>query len=226
MIDYILKRSKRKTAAIYIRDGGVEVRAPLRMPKRDIDKFVASKNKWITDKLAKSNEQTTRRESFALDYGSLVIYRGKQYPIQAKEINRAGFDGECFYMPLELTSAQIKDVCVQIYRKLAKQYLTERTLASAKQMSVTPAVIKINGACTRWGSCSAKKNINYSWRLVMAHDEIIDYVVVHEVAHLIEMNHSKRFWSVVENILPNYRERKAGLKKLQQRLGGEDWENK
>jgi predicted metal-dependent hydrolase len=224
MIDYILKRSNRKTAAIYIRDGGVEVRAPLRMPKRDIDKFIMSKEKWITDKLAKSNEQAARRENFILDYGSHVIYRGKRYPIQARKSNRAGFDGECFYLPQNLTAEQIKDSCVQIYRKLAKQYLTERTLAFAKEMSVVPAAVKITSARTRWGRCAAKKNINYSWRLIMACDEIIDYVVVHEVAHLIEMNHSKKFWAVVENILPDYPERKAGLKKLQQRLGGEDWE--
>jgi predicted metal-dependent hydrolase len=224
MIDYILKRSKRKTAAIYIRDGSVEVRAPLRISKRDIDKFIESKEKWITDRLAKSNKQTSRREHFILDYGSLVTYRGNQYPIQAKEISRAGFDGECFYMPPDLAAEQIKDVCVQIYRRLAKQYLTERTLVFAEQMNVVPASIKINGARTRWGSCSAKKNINYSWRLVMADDDVIDYVVIHETAHLVEMNHSKKFWSAVEYILPDYRDRRAGLKALQHRLDGENWE--
>jgi predicted metal-dependent hydrolase len=82
-IDYTLIRSKRKTAALYIRGGGVEVRAPAKMPKRDIDKFVASKEKWIADKLQRAREQAEYREAFSLDYGDTVTYRGKPYPIAA-----------------------------------------------------------------------------------------------------------------------------------------------
>ena len=94
----------------------------------------------------------------------------------------------------------------------------------AKRMDVTPTAIKINGAKTRWGSCSAKKSLNFSWRLIMADDDVIDYVVVHELAHIAEMNHSARFWALVEGALPDYQSRKAKLKALQQRLSIEDWE--
>ena len=169
------------------------------------------------------SERNVLRENFSLDYGDCVSYRGKQYPVEATDSSRGGFDGERFYMPPDLSPEQLKNICVQIYRRLAKQHLTERTLAFARQTSVAPAAIKITGARMRWGSCSAKKSINYSWRLIMAADEIIDYVVVHELAHLVQMNHSKKFWVVVEKILPDYRSRQAGLKDLQQRLGGENW---
>ena len=222
--DYTLVRSKRRTVALYIRDGGVEVRAPLKMPKRDIDKFVVSKEKWITDKLLKSREQTERREAFSLDYGDTVTFRGKPYSIVAKDGKRAGFDGEWFYMPPGLSPEQIKSACVQIYRMLAKRDLTDRANGFANHMGVAPNAIKINSAKTRWGSCSAKKNINFSWRLIMADDDIIDYVVVHELAHLSEMNHSARFWKIVEGIQPDYKARKARLKALQVKLSGEDWE--
>jgi predicted metal-dependent hydrolase len=226
-MEYVLTRSKRKTVAIYVRNGKVEVRAPLNLAKREIDKFVLSKKKWIKDALAKSSERTKQnkqKEAFTLNYGDTVLYRGKEYPITLKNgSSRAGFDGGCFYMPDNVTPAQIKDACVQIYRMLAKQYLTERTSLFAKSMNVTPNAIKISGAASRWGSCSGKKNINYSWRLVMAADEIIDYVVVHELAHLTEMNHSAKFWAVVAGVLPDYKERRAGLRELQHRLGGEDW---
>ena len=201
----------------------MEVRAPLRMPKSSIEKFIASKEKWIEDKLLKSKTQTERRKSFSLDYGSLLTYRGRQYPIEAKGGSRAGFDGEHFYMPPNLQPEQIKAACVKVYRSLAKQYLTERTLTLSRLMSVVPADIKITAARTRWGSCSAKKNINYSWRLVMADDAVIDYVILHELAHTKEMNHSKKFWAIVESVLSNYREQKIKLKELQQKLGGEDW---
>lgn len=223
-MNYTLTRNKRKTAAIYIRNDGVEVRAPLKMPKREIDKFVASKEKWITDNLAKLHEQMKKKEVFALNYGSTVMLRGKEYILTAKNGTRAGFDGDCFYLPPNLESEQIKSVCVQIYHRIAKAHLTNRLSVYAERMGVTPSAVKINGAKTRWGSCSAKKNINFSWRLIMADDEVIDYVIVHELAHLTEMNHSARFWAVVENVLPDYRERKSQLGDLQKRLATENWE--
>ncbi|MCL2060065.1 MAG: M48 family metallopeptidase [Oscillospiraceae bacterium] len=223
-ITYALVRSKRKTVALYIRGGAVEVRAPTRMAKRDIDAFVASKEKWITDKLAKAREQAERVKAFSLDYGSAVTYRGRQYPIAARDGARAGFDGERFYMPPNLSPENIKNACAQIYRLLAKRDLADRAYSFAARMGASPRAVKINGAKTRWGSCSAKKYINFSWRLIMAEDAVIDYVVVHELAHLAEMNHSARFWAIVEGVLPDFNERKARLKALQIKLGGEDWE--
>jgi len=229
MISFTLIRSKRKTVAIYISGGaeslcgGVEVRAPLRMPKRDIDRFVASKEKWITDKLTHAREQAERREAFTPGYGDTVMLRGAQYAITARSGTRAGFDGEVFYMPPGLEPEQIKKLCVQIYRRLAKAYLPERVAAYMEQMGAAPAAVKINGAKTRWGSCSSKRSVNFSWRLMMADDGVIDYVVVHELTHLSEMNHSPRFWAIVESILPDYRERQKRLRALQERLAGENW---
>jgi predicted metal-dependent hydrolase len=223
MIEYTLTRSNRKSVALYVRNGNVEVRAPLHMPKRDIDSFVASKEAWITNRLAKSREQSERRGAFALNYGDTVLYRGKEYPIAVKNGSRIGFDDTAFYMPPNLTPEQIKSACVQIYRMLAKRDLTAKTLGFAKQMNVMPAAVKINGARTRWGSCSGKKSINFSWRLIMADADVIDYVVVHELAHITEMNHSKKFWEIVEGVLPDYKMRQLRLRELQQRLNTEDW---
>ena len=223
MFDYTLTRSKRKTAALYVRDGKLEVRAPLKMPVVEIEKFISSKEKWILDKQRKTLAQMEQRESFGLSYGDEVIYRGKQYPIIEKAGNRIGFDNVSFYMPPGLSSEQIKSACVSIYRLLAKRDLTEKVRDYAKQMSVVPAGVKINSASTRWGSCSSKKSLNFSWRLIMAEDSVIDYVVVHELAHITEMNHSERFWSIVEGVLPDYRKSKKRLKELQRRLSGENW---
>ncbi len=224
MTEYTLIRSKRKTLALFIRDGKVEARAPLRLPRRDIDDFVRAKEKWILNRLANSREQAARREAFTLRYGGMALFRGVEYPIAARAGSRAGFDGEGFYMPPDLPPERIKAACVQIYRALAKPCLTARALDYAKLMGVMPSAVRVSGAKTRWGSCSAGKTLNFSWRLVMAGDDVIDYVVVHELAHLKEMNHSPRFWAVVEGVLPDFRERKAALIALQRRLAGEDWE--
>ena len=224
MDSYKLTRSNRKTIAIYVRDGYVEVRAPLRAPKAEIDKFVLLKKKWIDDKLAQSIEKVELRKSFELNYGDKVVYRGEEYPITARQGNRVGFSGDGFYMPPGLSGEQIKYACIQIYMLLAKRDLTNRTIFFAKAMSLLPSGVRINRAKGRWGSCSSKGSVNYSWRLIMAGDEVVDYVVVHELAHIAEPNHSPRFWAIVEGVLPDFAERRAKLKALQQKLSAEDWD--
>jgi len=223
MTTYTLKRSNRKTISIQIREGEVIVRAPFFCPKAEIERFIHVKNDWIQDKLKKSQEQLAQKESFALNYGDVIILRGNSYPITERKGNRAGFDGERFYLPPNLSSDQIKATCIKIYQSLAKSHFHERAAYFSAQMNQTPASIKINSAKTRWGSCSSQRNINFSWRLIMADDDVIDYVVVHELAHLVHMNHSDKFWAVVENALPDYRERNRKLKDLQRRLSEQDW---
>ncbi|MDR2296568.1 MAG: M48 family metallopeptidase [Clostridiales Family XIII bacterium] len=222
--EYNLTRSQRQSIAIYIRDGAVLVRAPLRMPARDIDAFVASKEEWIADKLAASRERVKRRAAFAPHYGDAVLFRGTEYPLVARAGTRAGFDGACFYLPPELAPARIKPLLVRLYRKLARIHLTDRVARFAAYMNVTPAAVGITAAKTRWGSCSARRRLSFSWRIVFADDAVIDYVVVHELAHITEMNHSARFWSIVAGVLPDWRERRARLAALQERLGSENWE--
>jgi len=207
-----------------VRNGKVDVRAPLRTPKGDIDSFVASKNQWILDTLANQHIQIEKKETFVIDYGSNITLQGKQYIITKKSGARAGFDGTVFYMPPGLTPEHIKTTCVQIYKLVAKSHISNRVAYFSAQMGVAPSVIKINSAKKRWGSCSSSKSLNFSWRLIMAEDSVIDYVVVHELAHLAEMNHSSRFWAVVARVLPDYKERKKQLKSLQMKLVAENWD--
>jgi DNA repair photolyase/predicted metal-dependent hydrolase len=194
------------------------------MSKADIDKFVASKERWILSKLSQLSERKVQRDNFTLTYGDTVTYSGKEYPVVAKDGERIGFDDERFYMPPNLSSEQIKSACVRIYRMLAKRDLTNKVLDYAKIMNVMPIAVKINNAKSRWGSCSGKKSLNFSWRLIMADNDVIDYVVVHELAHISQMNHSERFWAIVESVLPDYKTRQKRLKELQNRLNNEDWE--
>jgi predicted metal-dependent hydrolase len=221
---YTLTRSKRKTIGLSVRNGGVEVRAPLKMPKRDIAKFVESKERWIAEHLAQSQENLARRKAFALNYGDTVTFRGAEYPLTAKDGTRADFDSVQFYLPPNLAPEQIKAAVAQIYCRLAKLHIAERVMHFAGLMKASPIAVKIHGAKTRWGSCSANKSLNFSWRLVLADDTVIDYVVVHELAHVTELNHSARFWAIVESVLPDYKERQKRLKELQRRLNVEDWE--
>ena len=98
------------------------------------------------------------------------------------------------------------------YMESARKIFKRKTAAYAKKMSVTYGRITIREQKTRWGSCSSKGNLNFNWKLILLAPELLDYVVVHELAHRREMNHSKNFWKIVEAELPDYRERRRRLK--------------
>ena len=226
MIEYTLIRTKRRTMAIHIKkDATIEVRAPLKTPKGEIDRFLLSKRDWINKHLTVMKQQADNKAGFSLMYNDTVPLQGREYPIIAREGNRAGFDGECFFLPPGLSPDEIKLTIMQVYRMVAKRILTNKVIDYSKQMGVIPTAVKVNSAKTRWGSCSGKNSINFSWRLVMADDDVINYVVVHELAHIIEHNHSERVWRVVASVLPDYKRRHKKLKELQQRLANEDWDN-
>ncbi|MCL2771932.1 MAG: M48 family metallopeptidase [Oscillospiraceae bacterium] len=225
MIPYKLIRSRRKTVAIHItKDAAVEVHAPLKMAKGDIDKFVASKEKWIETHLTQREKLNTEKNSFALNYGDMTLLRGKMYYIRSRDSTNAGFDGECFYLPQNLNPETFKRTVVKIYKDTAKLIVRNKVSEYEKHMNVSPVAVKITSAKTRWGSCSGRNSINFSWRLVMADDDVIDYVVVHELAHIREHNHSSRFWAVVEQVFPDYKVRQNKLKLLQKQLAVQDWD--
>lgn len=227
MRDFNLTRSARKTIALVVRGGVLDVRAPLRMPKADIDKFVASKEQWIEKQLARQQALAQKRKQFTVSYGDTVLYRGKPCPIVERAGRQAGFDDalSLFYMPPDLPPQRIKATVVQSYKQLAKRHLTQRVLHFQALMGVRVTALKINSAKTRWGSMSAKQSVNFSWRLIMAEDDVIDAVVVHELAHIKQMNHSDRFWAEVEKILPDYKKRDLRLKAFSRMIGEQNWED-
>ena len=238
---YTLTRQSRKTVGIYIKDGTIEVRAPHRTPKYEIDKFVASKEKWITKKLAVSQERQEKKQEFAVSYGMSLLWRGMEYPLLGdSRSSRIWRDEQGFHFPPDLDEEDLKYNVIRLYKTCAKNYLTQRVQHFAKIMGYMPCDVKITQAKTRWGSCSKRipkkgkrigisaqlpvYGVNFSWRLCMAEDDVIDAVVVHELAHIKEMNHSPSFYAVVKSVLPDYDVRNAKLKLLSERLGIENWE--
>ena len=224
MFDYKLTRVKRKGIAATVRNGALEVRAPFYYTQKDIDGFLASNEKWIARHLAESKAQVAIRESFSLNYGDKVTYRGKEFPIVGKPGDMAGFNVLSFYMPADLTPEDIKYFCKTTFRLLAEKDLIPWVHELAREMEVYPTAIKINNAKARWGSCSAKGSVNLAWRLIMADDDVIEYLITHELSHMIVYSHSPQFWEVVESFIPDYRERQARLKALQHKLSLENWD--
>lgn len=123
----------------------------------------------------------------------------------------------------DLPEAELRAALVDFYRKAAKALLPSAVERFAPLVGKAPQQVRITSAKTRWGSCSAKGGLNFSWRLLCAPPEAMDYVVVHELAHLIEFNHSSRFWAIVEGILPDYKARRQSLKEVQESLLRQGW---
>jgi predicted metal-dependent hydrolase len=220
-MEYSLIRSKRKTIAICInKEGGVAVRAPLHAPQSAIDRFICEKKDWIAEKSGQMSALAETRKKYAVTQGSSLPLLGRDYPvIDAKEV---AFTGTFFTVPKEEFSV-LKPRLIHLYASLAKTVIVERTDYFSKKMELFPTGVRIGSANSYWGCCSGKNKLNFSWKLMMAESEVIDYVVVHELAHIAEHNHSERFWRLVEQTLPNYRKLRGKLKLLEINLRKQDW---
>lgn len=223
MIEYKTVFSKRKSIGIYIgKDGSVEVRSPRGVSKDFIQSFVDKNSEWICNVRQKRKAEFEKRNLFELKVGDSILFLGKEYEIKYG----AGFlfDEKCFYVPRNIASSELKQGIILLYKKLAKYVLTNKTAEYAKLMNTSFISVRITSAKTRWGSCSGRNSINYAWRLIMADERAVDYVVVHELAHTIEHNHSKSFWEIVEKYVPDYEERRKLLSELYEKIKVQDWD--
>ncbi|MCD8390859.1 MAG: M48 family metallopeptidase [Firmicutes bacterium] len=220
MIEYSIKRSRRKTLSAYVlSDGSVEVRSPMGVSLRTIDAFVRQNEDKLKKFMDAQIERADKKRGFKIEIGSRVMLLGEEFTVRDGGGNIEIKDG-CFYVQSFNAKAQV----TALYKAYARRFFTERVEKYSRIMGLYPNTVKINSAKTRWGSCSAKGAVNLSWRLVMASAGAVDYVVIHELAHLKHMNHSAEFWRLVEKYEPNYREYKVELKALAERLRGEDWD--
>lgn len=229
MREYKLTRSKRKTLAIRINeDSSLEVKAPINLSQEKIDIFVDSKEKWIDKHRKEISEKYQLKKEFNLNFNDYIIVRGKKIRILSNKENNTSYDEEkrIFYIPEIANSKQIKELTIKFYKSLAKSYIQDRVGLFSKQMSVNPTAIRITSAKTRWGSCSGKNSVNFSWKLMMANDRTIDYVIIHELAHIKQHNHSKKFWDIVKSLMHDYKKQKEELKVLGEKLSKENWDLK
>lgn len=224
-IEYKIIRSRRKTVEIRITSKGeTEVRVPFHFSKDRVKEIVKEKESWILSRMKPAKERYSERLNFSLNYGSIIILLGKEYTILEGVSRSWKFDGENILLPPKLTSEEIKREVIKIYKCTAKNVIGEKVKEYSEKIGVFPTSVKITSSKTTWGSCSAKNGICFSWRLIMASMDIVSYVVVHELSHIIHHNHSAAFWQAVSSVLPDYKRRQAGLRKLQEKLSYEDWD--
>ncbi len=195
-------------------DATLTVKIPYGVSMQYVERFINDKRSWIEKKQAEFTEQK-------------VKYKPKQY-IQGEEYYFAGRRYELDIVPgskarITLTTGgklQITEKCMEapkhyiewFYKQFAKKHITARTHEIAEVFGYKFASIKINSAKTRWGSCSIRGNLNFSWRLVIMPEEMIDYVIVHELVHLEIKDHSRRFYARMSELMPDHKSREKWLK--------------
>jgi len=221
-MDYTVKYQKRKTIGIYItKEAEIEVRCPKGTSKKYIEDFIEQSGEWIEKTLEKKKRIISAREEFSPT--ECARFMGKYYPI-IRSGNKFGFDGKSFIISESAEDSHIKYYLAEIYKRLAKNYIVNRTKFISEQIKIYPSNIRITSAATRWGSCSGKNSLNFSWRLIMADSKAIDYVIVHELSHIIEHNHSRAFWDIVCGFMPDYKDAENILNNLSKELSRESWE--
>jgi predicted metal-dependent hydrolase len=218
-MDYTVIRSRRKTIAVEItKEGGVLVRAPLKLARREVLNFVNQHSNWIERKLAqasvKQEERTPRRFLEGESFPFLGEKHRLHYVAGGEYLRKENGD---FLLGIDLSS-KAGDLFRTWYRARAREILEDRVAHFALKIGVACRSMRITDARERWGSCTAAGTLNFAWRLVMAPPPVIDYVIVHELVHLVEMNHSRRFWERLGRILPDYAERRKWLRENEHML--------
>lgn len=206
---YQIIRSNRKSVALVIdNEANLIVRAPLQMSESDISAFVQKKKGWINEKQQQVAVFGEKHPPIVVETGESLMYLGNSYAIIKDAVDAVQLSGNEMLVPNDYSLAEM----TEWLKAEALQMISERVTNYAGIMGVTPGEVKLSDAKARWGSCSAKNNLNFAWRLIMCPLSVIDYVVVHELSHITYKNHSPAFWARVKTVLPNYEESQDWLK--------------
>ena len=219
--DYkVIRRPRRKTASISVKDNIVTVLVPQNLSEERVEQVVRRKSRWIRKKLKYNLEvrKTYRPKEYVS--GEAFSYLGMHYRLKIVdgESEKVSLKNGRLYVnvPQSLSGeARDKLIVTQLtewYQEHALIAIGEKVKKFSAQIVVQPKKIGIKGYKSRWGSCNSKGEVYFNWRIIMAPQRIIDYMVAHELCHLIHHNHSKAYWKLLESVIPDYKESKEWLK--------------
>lgn len=210
-IDRLVRSARRSVGLTVTREGHLVVRAPRRMAEAEIRRIVESKAEWVRRTRELLRDRAAQRPRHRYERGESFMLLGEAHPLEIVEglKPRLGFDGV-----FRLTAGGVargRALFEAWYRRRAAAVFAERVSVWGAAMEAAPSRVVVSGARTKWGSCDARGTIRLAWRLVMAPPAIVDYVVIHELAHLEVRGHRRAFWDLVEARLPDWRERRRWL---------------
>ena len=217
-IAYQLKRSQRRTIGLAIDHRGLRVGAPTRARIGDIENLIHQHGQWVLDKLAAWRDRPSPDKLDITD-GTVIFVLGEALTVAITDLGRAHWQfgpGTIYLRPDAKHHAS--QLLERALRDKARDIFAERLAIHAPLLGVAMPVLRLSSARTRWGSCNHRGDISLNWRLILMPLAIIDYVVAHELSHIREMNHSPRFWAVVEQLCPDWRHRRLELRRLARSL--------
>ena len=222
-IPYNVRRSDRaRRARIHVSAEGVEVVVPRRLPLRDVEPFVQEKGPWIERTLRRMREAEAERPPARLEDGGDVPYLGERLALAvkvepARKRPHVTRDGPTLRARVREPGA-LRDAVERWYRREARREIEPRLDAAVARAGNRYTTLSIRSQKTRWASCSSSGAMSFNWRLLLAPQEILDYVVEHEVAHLVIHDHSERFWALLASRCPDYEEHERWLRRNGQTL--------
>lgn len=211
---YKLVGSERKTMSIYVeRDGSVLVRAPRRTPKEQIGAIMNKKKFWVYKSISEFQELNQSRVSRKIASGEGFLFLGKSYRLMIQKGLKAplSLDQSHFLLDEDATD-RARELFINFYRRKGKTHITSRVAYFKAKFGLDPGRVRVLDLKNRWASRSENR-LNFHWKVVLAPLAIIDYIVVHELAHCRYPKHNLAFWELVESVMPDYREKKDWLRK-------------
>lgn len=220
-IPYQLERRPRKSVGMLINNTGLIVRAPRHVSQTRIEQLLQTKAEWIRSKLRLREE--TAAAPMHLGDGAALWLLGSEIRLSVRADARSRaveFDNGILHVALPTPEDEpaVARKVLQWYRKQALADFGRRLEIFSAKLGVAVPKLLLSNARTRWGSCNSKAEVRLNWRLLQAPPSIINYVVCHELAHLKQMNHSPRFWALVESLCPDYQNAQKALKALSAKL--------
>ncbi len=214
-VEFRFQRRRRRTIAIKVSEHGLAVSAPLRAPWREVEGFLHEKARWILRKLDERAAAGKPRTIFG-ENGETLPLHGREVVLVVScarpSVNLVGSELRVT-LPESGRRGAVRNLLLRWLKARALAALAPRVAHYAARVSLPAPPFALSNARSQWGVCMASGRIRLAWRLVHLDPELTDYVVAHEVAHLVELNHSERFWALVEWLYPHWREARERIER-------------
>ena len=210
-IEKIVRSNRKSVTIAVLPNQKLSIKAPNRITKKQINEIITKHRLWIIKRI--NNYKENKYEPKKFIEGEKLLLLGNEYTLKYAHSYKTPKIANNFILIDNNFHTDLRSFFEFWYKNFALSIFVQKAEKFAPRLNVKYKQIKISNAKTRWGSCSSLKNINLSWKLIMAPTKVIDYVIIHELAHLLELNHSARFWNNVEKIMPDYKQHKLWLKK-------------
>ncbi|MEH7120672.1 SprT family zinc-dependent metalloprotease [Neobacillus vireti] len=197
--------------------GNVEIQAPKGTPNERILRLLEENWELIQQKLKEIEDRFHGPQKKVYEHGENFLFLGKTYPIQIfqnKNLDQdyVVFEGETLHIHVkQLEDENIKQALKRFYYQQCKALVEKSITSYQSHFKTKPRSIRITDSKTTWGTCDSRQQLTFNWRLAMAPREVVDYVVVHEMCHMVHLNHDRSFWRLVGKIMPDYKEKEDWL---------------